>query len=185
MKSKIKKYSKGFTLVESLVAVGILSLSIAATFTAVQAGLKTSIAAKDQITAFYLAQEALEYVKNVRDENALHTLNGTATNWLSGLSSVAGDPCYFGKICRVDVSQTPSAVECTGGTGTCPNLNRDSASGLYGYSSGGTWSATNFNREIQLTSVSADSITVTIRMRLVSGGTNKTFTVTGSVFNRQ
>ncbi|KND48103.1 MAG: putative Type IV pilus pilin [Parcubacteria bacterium C7867-006] len=183
MKLKIKKYSKGFTLVESLVAIGILSLSIAATFTAVQAGLKTSIAAKDQITAFYLAQEALEYVKNIRDENALHALNGTAT-WLTGLSAISTDPCYFGKICRIDVGQS-SVSECTLGTGTCPNLNKDSTSGLYGYSSGTTWSTTSFNREIQLTSVSADSITVTIRVRWVSGGSNKTFTVNGLVFNRQ
>ena len=54
---------QGFTLVESLVAISILSLSILATFTAVQGGLKSSNYVKDEIVAYYLTQEAIEYIK--------------------------------------------------------------------------------------------------------------------------
>ena len=50
-----KRLTKGFTLVETLVAISVLSLSIAGAFTAVQGGIQSSTVAKDQITAFYLA----------------------------------------------------------------------------------------------------------------------------------
>lgn len=188
MKIKTNKFLKGFTLVESLVAIGILSLSIAATFTAVQSGIKTSIAAKDQITAFYLAQEAMEYIKNVRDVNALHSLNGTATNWLTSMSATSNDPCYFGNTCTIDsptLSAASAFAKCSGGFGTCPNLYQDSVTGLYSQTTGSNPVSTSFKREIQFTSSGTDSVFVTIKISWASGGVAKTFTVTGAVFNRQ
>jgi len=188
MNKTINKFSKGFTLVESLVAIGILSLSIAATFTAVQSGIKTSIAAKDQITAFYLAQEAMEYIKNVRDVNALHSLSGSATSWLTSMSAVAGDPCYFGNTCTIDsptLSAGSSFAKCSGSFGTCPNLYQDSVTGLYTQTAGSNPVATNFKREIQFTASGADSILVTIKISWSSEGVAKNFTVTGYVYNRE
>src|SRR5882724_6625079 len=68
---RFQKMDIGFTLVETMVAISILSLSILATFTAVQLGISKSLYAKDQITAFYLGQEAFEALQNVRDQNGL------------------------------------------------------------------------------------------------------------------
>src|SRR3989344_8733451 len=108
MQSKMLKNSNGFTLVETLVAISILTLSIAGAFTAVQSGIQSSTFAKDQTTAFYLAQEGMEFIKNKRDENALNSINeqpNPVTNWLTGLSDDPdNDPCYFGSVCRVDVT---------------------------------------------------------------------------------
>lgn len=190
------KSSKGFTLVETMVAISILSLTVAATFTAVQLGLKASIGAKDQITAFYLAQEALEFIKNVRDENALHSLqNPSSVNWLHNISETKDDPCWMGdvnfpqKTCTIDsaVGISGGVVACSGGFGTCPNLSQDSSTGLYGYTAGGNWRATNFKREIQISMLPTvtDAITVTIKMSWETEGVPKTFTITGSVYNRQ
>lgn len=179
----------GFTLVESLVAISILSLSIAATFTAVQSGLRSSITAKNQITAFYLAQEAMEFIKNTRDENALRSISGTPTNWLTELvvtSSGASGPCDYAKVCAID-SVLDSVQNCVGGTGSCPVLNQDSATGLYSYASGSTWNATSFKREIQFQTVASNvnEVLVTITMTWVSGGASKSFQVSQSLFNRQ
>ncbi len=179
----------GFTLVESLVAIGILSLSIAGTFTAVQNGLRSSIMAKNQITAFYLTQEAMEFIKNIRDENALRTISGTNTNWLALLSAGAGDPCYFGKTCTID-SPLKVATACSGGFGTCPKINQNTATtsasfGLMGYTVGAGWTTTNFRREIQFQSVSADEVKVTISISWLAGVTTKSFQVTETLFNRQ
>lgn len=60
--------TKGFTLIETMVAVTILSLSIAGPlFTASRTMVATEIS-RDQLTASYLAQEAIEYVRALRDD---------------------------------------------------------------------------------------------------------------------
>ncbi|HEY0220976.1 MAG TPA: prepilin-type N-terminal cleavage/methylation domain-containing protein, partial [Candidatus Paceibacterota bacterium] len=116
------KNKKGFTLVESLVAISILSLSILSTFTVVSSSLKSSSLAKEQVIAFYLAQEAMEYIKNVRDNNALASLNGGANTWLTGLSSAQADPCWYGlggvgqKTCQI-TTITQVVTNCAGGLG--------------------------------------------------------------------
>src|SRR3989344_8567617 len=92
-----KRKSGGFTIIESLVAIAILVLAITATASAIQTSISSYIFSKDQIIAFYLAQEGLEQVRNIRDENAL-----VGRNWLTGLSANSSDPCYFGNACIVD-----------------------------------------------------------------------------------
>ena len=177
---------KGFTLVETLVAISILSLSILATFTAVQSGLQDSTIVKDRITAFYLNQEGMEIIKNLRDENALNNLSGGGTNWLHGMAELLGDPCYFGKTCKVvSPALLANVTYCGVAFGSCPVLNQDSATGLFGYTSGGTWSATIFKREIQFTKNSDDEVLVTIQISWTTRGVAKSFKVTESLFNRQ
>lgn len=183
-----KSKKMGFTLVETLVAIGILSLSIAATFTAVQNGLQNSSIAKDQTTAFYLAQEAMEYIKNKRDQNALNSINGGANQWLTGLSDVGGDPCWFGKVCRIDVTvSSPADIVYCGSlvlNGTCSVLYQNPTSGLFGYTAG--WTPTIFKREIQFREVvSGQEVEVTIRMSWSSRWGEKSFQVTEALFNRQ
>ena len=173
---------KGFSLVETLVAVSILSLVIAGTLTAVQKGIQSSLYAKNQIFAFYLAQEGMEFIKNIRDENALHSISGLSNTWLTGMAAVAGDPCYFGKTCTID-SNLKTLATCSGGFGTCPYLRQDSATGLLGYTAG--WTLTDFKREIQFQQITADEVLIIIQMSWANGGTNRSFTATETLFNRQ
>jgi len=181
--SPMPKFTTGFTLVETLVAIGILSLSITATFTAVQNGIQNSTIARDQTIAFYLAQEAMEFIKNKRDENALNSISGGANNWLTGLSDVGGDPCYFGKVCRID-SPAKTVAYCGGAFDSCPSLNQDPNTGLFGYTFG--WNPTIFKREIQFRQVVVDrEVEVTIRMSWTSRWGVKSFQVTETLFNRQ
>ncbi len=189
MKNQKIKINRGFTLIESLVAIGILSLSILATFTAVQGGLQGSVTAKDQITAFYLAQEAMEYIKNVRDENALNSVSGNTRNWLYGLASQASEPCYFGKTCIIDSAHpapqpaVSNPLPCSGSFNSCENLRQDPVSGLYGYTP--TWALTSFKREIQFTSISSSEVRVTIRVGWTTRGQAKSFQVSQLLYDRQ
>ena len=192
LKPKIlnQRPSRGFTLVETLVAISILSISITATFTAVQNGIQNSTIAKDQTTAFYLAQEAMEFIKNKRDENALNCIKEIdqtgvcTTQWLTGVSNVGGDPCYFGKVCRID-SPAKTIVNCASDPGgACLFLKQDPSTGLFGYTNG--WVDTIFKREIQLREIVANrEVEATIRMSWTSRWGTKSFQVTETIFNRQ
>jgi prepilin-type N-terminal cleavage/methylation domain-containing protein len=173
---------KGFTLLETLVAVSVLMIAITATFTAAQSGLSAAIEAKDQVVAFYLAQEAVESVRNVRDENAINT-----RNWLFGISETVSDPCYFGKACTFD-PPTRAFTACPSGPGTCTNLRQDTDTqsltyGMYGYTGG--WSATNFNREISFTSISSNEVLISVTVTWTKGLTTRSFRVRESLHNWQ
>ena len=83
IKNKIRN-RKAFTLVEALVAISILMIAIASPMTLAQKGLSTATLSKDQMTAAFLVQDAIESVKNIRDQAAIR---GSATNdWLDTLS---------------------------------------------------------------------------------------------------
>lgn len=154
---KENEFKKAFTLVETLVAISILSLSILGTFTAVQGGLQKSMYTKEQTTAFYLAQEAMEYIRNIRDQNAIKSINsissgGGYTDWLTGLSANSSDPCYFGNVCAID-SPSNSVFFCGTTAGSCPVLKQDTQTSLFGYNF--SWTDTHFKREITLQNVKA------------------------------
>jgi len=77
MKTNIK--NKGFTLIETLVAVSILMISIAGPLTIAQRSLKASIYAKDQVTASFLAQDMIEQIKRDKGTNGFDTWATTAS----------------------------------------------------------------------------------------------------------
>ncbi len=185
MSNNLKKKNYGFTLVETLVAISILSLSILASFTAVQGGLQSSTFAKDQITAFFLVQEAMEFIKNVRDENALNSLDGSPVTWLTGMAELAGDPCYFGKTCIIDspLKTLSNPAPCGPAFGSCQNIRQDPVTGLFGYT--GSWTETRFKREIQFQNIASDEVRVIISISWVSRGTTKSFQISQLLFDRQ
>lgn len=65
---------KGFTLIESLIAILIFSLSIIALMTVLAKGMQSSRSAYTQMIAGYLAQEGVEAVRNIRDTYAVSGL---------------------------------------------------------------------------------------------------------------
>jgi len=172
----------GFTMLESIVAIMILSLSISGAFSAVQQSLSQSIIAKDEIKAFYLAQEAVEIIRNKRDTNQLSILNSGSGNWLDGIAALSTDPCYFGKVCKIDATSNPPAmINCGTAWNSCENL-RQSPAYLYGYSNA-SWPATNFKREIQIESINANEISVTVRITWTKGSIiTKEFKVKTNLF---
>lgn len=63
--------SAGFTVIESLVAISILLLAVSGSFAAAQSSLQSSNFVKNRVTAYYLAQEGIEYIRHLRDNNGL------------------------------------------------------------------------------------------------------------------
>lgn len=183
MKRQNKINNSGFTIVETLVAVAILSLSVLATFGAVSNALQNSGLSKDRIVAFYLVQEGMEFVRNKRDENILNNIGGNSRSWLYEMSSTNTDPCYFGNTCTLDSNASSvNFVKCSGGYGTCPNLNVDPNSGAYGYDS--SWTPSNFKREIQFTSINSDEVRVSIKISWTNRGQNQSILLSQLFYNR-
>jgi len=171
MKTKIK----GFTLVETLVAVAILVLAVSGAFSAAQMGITTSTYSKNQVIAFYLAQEAVEYIRNIRDNNGLQ-----GQNWLAGISSNSSDPCYFGNTCRVDLIYNTLSV-CSGGLGSCPFLKQDS-NGFFNYLSGVD---TIFKREIQIKYINPNEISILVSLTWKKGLVDRVLNIRENIFDWQ
>ena len=169
-------HTLGFTLVELLIAISVLALSILATFSAVSNNVKGQNFAEDQVIAYYLADEGIEYIRNVRDQNGIANIaalgsGGSQVSWLNGIAGQASDPCYPGKTCIVD-SPLHTITSCNGGASTCPFLNINSTSGLYGYTSGSPWVTTQFTRSITISPVNGSLSTEAIVTCTVTWRTN-------------
>lgn len=89
MKHTIHK-EKGFTLVETLVAITILLLVIIGPITAAQKGVQQAYYANEQLSAVFLAQEAIEAVRERRDNQALAAWNDPAGDLDTSAWSTAG-----------------------------------------------------------------------------------------------
>ena len=108
MKNNIMN-KKGFTIIETLVAVTILMISIAGPLTIAQKSLMASIYARDQVTASFLAQDFIEKIKNERS-NAL--MSGTTFNaWVNSYAN----PCTASTVLRYQVDD--KYLEVGGGGG--------------------------------------------------------------------
>ncbi|QQR64532.1 prepilin-type N-terminal cleavage/methylation domain-containing protein [Candidatus Kaiserbacteria bacterium] len=91
-------YTKGFTLVETLVAISILVVVIVGPMTIAQKGVQNAYFANNQVTAVFLAQEAIEGIRELRDEAALKAYqNGTldTDTWLTLLNCNGPYGCKF------------------------------------------------------------------------------------------
>ena len=80
-----KPRAAGFTLVETLVAISILIIALTGPLAIIAQSLKSSYFSRDEITAAYLAQEPIEYIRNKRDENGLRKTN--SSQWMDGLKT--------------------------------------------------------------------------------------------------
>lgn len=104
---KIKKHKTGFTLVETILAISVVSIAIATATQLTQSSLKMGRASMNQYVAFHLAEEGLEIVRNLRDSNWLQnkTWRGgldDATYVLAENTSVDGAPWVLQSVARTD-----------------------------------------------------------------------------------
>ncbi|MFC1720713.1 prepilin-type N-terminal cleavage/methylation domain-containing protein [Patescibacteria group bacterium] len=172
MKSKIKqKNSTGFTMIETLVAIAVLLLSIAGPLTIASRGIVSAAFARDQITAFHLAREAVELVRNQRDTNTI-----TNSNWTNGLA------VCFSPGCKVEPS---TGVFSTCVAGNCPVLNINTVTGVYGYTTGGNWVETPFTRNITITNINPNEISISVTISWATGVLTKSFTIKENFLNWQ
>lgn len=162
---------------ESLVAITILVLAVTGAATAIQTSISSYIFSKDQIIAFYLAQEGFEQIRNLRDENRLKN-----QPWLTGIASTQSDSCYFGDACMVDPVNSNLPTKCSA-PGSCLVLKQDPATGFFGYNV--AWNDTIFKREILLTQINANEISIEVSVKWSKGLVNREFKARENLLNWQ
>ena len=174
---------KGFTLVESLVAITILISAIVAPLTVAYQGLALTTYAKNQLTAQYLARDAADYITARKDEYEL--ANPNSGNWMTNFAS-----CQSNNGCTIDTENMGaySSSDISACSSTCPKIKYDSSSGIYSSSAG---TATSFTRKIVLQTHSEDSSLKTDEVRALitvtwasSLSANKTFTLRENYYNK-
>ncbi len=166
----------GFTLIETLVAISLLTVAIVAPMSLTSQALNSAYYARDQMTASYLAQEALEGVRNIRDNNILTNARGGNVDLMNGIPS--GHAFTIDTITNQTSDTVPASPACpfSSGAYVCPQLQLDPTGTFYGYGSG--WTNSQFTRSVNTcfvqadgscTAVTTDEIKVTVTVSWQTG----------------
>ncbi len=138
-----KNKNKGFTLIEVIVAIFVITVGVLAAYNIIQQIMIYNHQAEDRLTAAYLAKEGIEIVRNIRDKNWLQ-----GDGWDDGLIPSTGANCNTGNgcFCEADYSDLTLFSYCGGAS---PNFLNIESGNFYGYNSG---SQTKFTRKIEINS---------------------------------
>jgi len=107
MDIKTKSDRQGFSLIEVILAIAILSLGLVGIMKLASVNLRTSMDSRDEIVAASLAQDGLELVYNIKDNNKANGVANQFQYFPAGNSST----------CRID--RTYNYVT-SGGNPICP-----------------------------------------------------------------
>jgi prepilin-type N-terminal cleavage/methylation domain-containing protein len=183
---------RGFTLIETLLAVLILATAIVGPLTIAAKGLQLSLISKDRVIAAFLAQDAIEYVHFLRDSNRL----SNSSSWLSGLDSTSNghttnaaggqSTCVGANACIVD-SLKDQVTNCGASVAACASqlLYFDSSTGVYTYTTTSN-TQTIFSRTVQITMVGTTEadVVVTVQWKDI-GGITRSVVLNDNLLNWQ
>lgn len=186
-------------MIEALVAITVLTIGVVQTLSILSSSLVNADYAKNQITAFFLAQEGQELVIGKRNVNRLNgktnpvnTLGDQDSDndadaddyWLKGMRRCF-DACYIG---TADIVNQPKRFQnCDG---ACPKLKLN-PNGFYGYLEDGE--DTIFTREITVTPFSVlgetpdnsergAAVQVTVRWHDRPSAPERSFTINSFIY---
>lgn len=190
---------RGFTLIEAFVAIAILLIAAVEPLSLTSNSVSNANFAKDQINASYLAQEAIEFIRNKRDTNILNGLTGT--NWLSGLSSckhdMGGDTLQFTSddvyhFCTFDVADVSATyISCVDGSDTDTVISDDcrpfqliTAGNLKRYGFDSTSPVTSFVRAVTIyETIPGREAEISVIVYWRSGLVERSFVISERIFN--
>ena len=182
----------GFTLIETLVALSIFTVSILGMIVILADGTSNVSYAKSKTISTYLSQEGVELVRNLRDE---YTLNGQGwARFKQKVTTPLLEDCVgAGCIAYIDPATYATVIqECPPSSGSiqgaCPPLTRDispASSGFYNYSNPSKPTA--FQRVIRVMpmGVLGDELKVSSTVFWSYKGKNYTTVSSESLFNWQ
>ena len=176
--NKIQDSKRGFTILETMVSVLLLSMVVAVMVVATSAGSANVNTLKNSLTATYLSQEGIELVRKVRDDMVIN-YEDSGTRWSEFLSYV--NNCESVSGCNIWYNPETSSVQVNTYT-TSSYLKYDDVKGYYGYISG---DQTTFRRKVTIEILSGVSqeVLITSNVTWMQGGSEKNFETKEVIFN--
>lgn len=178
--------TKGYSLVEVLVAVGILMLSIVGPLTIAAKSMQSAQYSRQQNTAFFLAQEGITAVNTIRNSEGAEYYIGINSDPWAWVNDASLDSCFETTGCNIDFRDgtlTNNLADCASSPTACTLLFRETTSrAAYQLVSG---DASPYTRIITLEMVTPDEMVVESKVQWGStllGGTQEV-TLSTSLFN--
>ncbi len=144
-----KTKEKGFTMIEMLAALFVVSVGIMGVFSLVSQTISYISIISSRLTAIYLSQEGMEIIRNIRDSNFLKINKGEEGSWDDSLPT--DDQDYYNFDYQSPI--IPDTVNCSG------NNYLDISGDFYKCSGSGQ-----FQRKAQITKIGDDQINVVIEV---------------------
>ncbi|MFA7319758.1 MAG: hypothetical protein WC022_04155 [Parcubacteria group bacterium] len=157
IKLKQKRY-KGYSFIEGVVATFIVTAGMLAVIQLMTASLTVLFNSRDQTMATFLAQEGVELVRNIRDNN-----------WAAGVGTFDNLPSTSKKNCRIDVDAY-NVLDAVCNSSIVKTLQKSANNGIHHHGSG---TDTEFKRVIWLEYDNPQknkASTVTVTSMVVWGG---------------
>lgn len=171
-----KKRTRGFTLIETIVAVAVLTAALTGPLVLAQRSLKATQEARNRISATYLADEGIEVVRSMRDNNSANDPSLDRNAWLDGKDGgstvqnggvnvgvdIMGE-CGNSHACAINITQVhatkaiymPAAIiKCPGGNCSDKDIvYQNTTTGVFSQFSStpsAPWVKTPFRRKVQV-----------------------------------
>lgn len=187
--------NRGFTLIETMIAVFILVMAMNGLLGLIASSLFSARYAKNEIVANYLVQEAVDYVRNDRDTTVFQK-NGGGT-WATFQAKYSGNGCFTPDGCEIEPANTSSNVTaCSGTVGgsfgalPCRVLNYDDSASnrdFYTYSTPAGYTSSNFKRQVKMSisPTNADELDIKVTVEWLNGSLVRTKISRVSLLNWQ
>jgi len=156
----VKMKNTGFTLLEVMVAISILSLGVAGALTLIQKTVAFTSLTTSRVVAAHLLQEGIEIVRNIRDKSWLE-----GEEWGGGIQTGDREADYKSK----NLNQTYLGRY----------LNIDDQ-GFYSYSAG---TPTKFKRKITISKPTSDVIEVFVEIQWQEKGESYSLSGQENLYN--
>lgn len=152
--------SDGFTLIETIIALAVITSAVVGPFSLATKGILNASFAKNKIIAANLSQEGVELVRKIRENNIL-----AGRNWDYGIASGS----WQGDIFSSDLSPFSGVP-----------LLFDSATGIYSQNSG---IQSGFTRKITITKPSANEISVSSEVSWMERSIDRKIILSEKLYN--
>ncbi|HNW71550.1 MAG TPA: prepilin-type N-terminal cleavage/methylation domain-containing protein [Candidatus Paceibacterota bacterium] len=176
-----KKNNKenGFTLIEVIVAIFVFSVAVLAVMASLSQGLSSESYTKKKVTATFLAQEGVEYFRNIRDTSMLYS-DDKVVGWSDFISKLEEAGCQNDTGCYFDdinlnsigsITMPIMQIKISPCNEVCPNMLFDESSSTFGYTLGGD---SGFVRQMKVEETSLEEVKIISKVSWTQNGRTNT-----------